>query len=218
MSRLSATAIAFLLVTACAPPAAHRQQAVTPPVAALADTARVRAHYLSGIAAFNAHDIDRFMTQFAPDVRMFTPTGWLHGHSAVRARFVETFAQFPKVRMVVDSLNVRAVSPDVVIVEFNWRVHPMGIGPAFHGVGTGVYARRGTEWVEVLEHETVTRTDPELQRPAPPADQLMTVIPQIETVVVNMMHSYRPDLVRSPASCHNYRTMKQRSQEFHRYA
>ena len=28
-------------------------------------------------------------------------------------------------------------------------------GPAFHGVGSGVYVRRGTDWVEVLEHETV---------------------------------------------------------------
>ncbi len=129
------------------------------------DTAEVRARYLEGIDAFNAHDLDAFMTQFAPDVHMYTPTGWLRGKQEVHERFASTFAQFPRVRMVVDSLQARAVGPGTVLVEFRWRVHPLGEGPAFHGVGSGVYVQRGGGWVEVLEHETVTRVDPELQPP-----------------------------------------------------
>lgn len=66
--------------------------------------------------------------------------------------------------MTIDSLRVRSVAPSVAVVDFQWMVHPMGAGPAFHGVGSGVYVQRDGEWVEVLEHETVTRTDPELQQ------------------------------------------------------
>jgi hypothetical protein len=39
---------------------------------------------------------------------------------------------------------------------------PDGQGPAFHGVGSGVYIRKNGKWSEVLEHETVTNTDKEL--------------------------------------------------------
>ncbi len=128
----------------------------------------VRALYLSGIEAFNAHDLDRFVEQFAEDIRMYTPTGWLDGKVAVRDRFAQTFQQFPTVRMEIEDLVVRPVASDAVLVDFRWRVHPRGAGPAFHGVGSGVYVRRSGRWVEVLEHETVVRTDPELM--APPAN------------------------------------------------
>jgi uncharacterized protein (TIGR02246 family) len=134
---------------------------------ARSDTAEVRAVYLAGIDAFNQHDLERFSTQFAPDIEMYTPTGWLRGAVAVRERFAQTFRQFPRVRMTIDSLQVRAVAPGAVLVDFRWRVYPMGQGPAYHGVGTGVYVRRDSQWREVLEHETVTRVDPELQGGAP---------------------------------------------------
>jgi uncharacterized protein (TIGR02246 family) len=125
----------------------------------------VRALYLSGIDAFNAHELERFMEQFADDIRMYTPTGWLTGKAAVRERFAQTFEQFPSVQMVIEDLQVRSVSPDAALVEFRWRVHPLGSGPAFEGVGSGVYVRRDGRWVEVLEHETIVRTDPELIPP-----------------------------------------------------
>ncbi len=131
------------------------------------DTAAVRAVYLAGIDAFNQHDLERFTTQFAPDIEMYTPTGWLRGAAPVRERFSQTFRQFPRVRMAIDSLQVRQVEPGTVLVDFRWRVYPMGEGPAYHGVGTGVYVRRDSQWREVLEHETVTRVDPELQREPP---------------------------------------------------
>ena len=119
----------------------------------------VRAFYLSGIEAFNAHDLGTFMHQFGDDIEMYTPTGWLRGKSAVRGRFAETFAQFPDVQMEVEDLRVRAVALEVATVDFAWRVYPMGAGPAFHGVGSGVYVLRDGRWEEILEHETVTRVD-----------------------------------------------------------
>lgn len=114
---------------------------------------------MTGIAAFNAHDLDGFMKQFADDVEMYTPTGWLRGHQSVRERFAQTFRQFPSVRMEVEELRVREVARGTVVTDFKWRVYPMGKGPAFHGVGSGVYVLRGGRWVEVLEHETVMKVD-----------------------------------------------------------
>ena len=125
----------------------------------------VRAFFTSGIEAFNAHELNRFMSQFGADIRMYTPTGWVNGYAAVRERFAETFEQFPDVRMEVDSLRVREVGPGVVVTEFVWRVYPTGSGPAFHGVGSGVYVLRGGDWEEVLEHETITFVDEPLRQP-----------------------------------------------------
>jgi hypothetical protein len=119
----------------------------------------VEAFFLSGIEAFNAHDLDRFMKQFAGDIEMYTPTGWLRSQAAVRERFASTFKQFASVRMEVEDLRVREVGPGSVVTDFKWRVYPGGRGPAFHGIGTGVYVLRNGGWVEVLEHETVTKVD-----------------------------------------------------------
>ena len=119
----------------------------------------VEAFFLTGIEAFNDHDLDRFMKQFADDIQMYTPTGWLRGRAAVRERFQSTFKQFQNVKMEVSDLFVREVAPGTVITDFKWKVYPMGGGPAFHGVGSGVYLMRDRQWVEVLEHETVTRVD-----------------------------------------------------------
>lgn len=122
----------------------------------------VHALFMRGIAAFNRHALDEFMAQFADDVIMYTPTGWLKGRGAVHARFVDTFRQFPEARMEIDSLEVRAIGSDAATVAFRWRTFPRGSGPAFHGVGSGVYVRRDGRWVETLEHETIVRVDPAL--------------------------------------------------------
>lgn len=119
----------------------------------------VETFFTSGIDAFNAHDLDGFMKQFAEDVEMYTPTGWLRGRDGVRQRFAETFRQFPSVRMELEDLRVREVARGVAVTDFRWRVYPMGRGPAFHGVGSGVYVLRGDRWEEVLEHETVVKVD-----------------------------------------------------------
>lgn len=125
----------------------------------------VKNFFMAGIAAFNAHDLEGFMKQFAEDVEMYTPTGWLRGHQSVRERFAQTFQQFPKVKMEIENLRVREVSPGTAVTDFNWRVYPMGAGPAFHGVGSGVYVQRNGRWVEVLEHETVVKVDEGLGPP-----------------------------------------------------
>ena len=127
----------------------------------------VAAYFHAGIEAFNRHDLERFTAQFADDVVMYTPTGWVRGRTAVVERFRGTFAQFPNVRMVIDSLEVRGANSNTTTVAFRWKVYPMGQGPAFHGVGSGVYVRRDGRWLEVLEHETVTRVDAELQQRSP---------------------------------------------------
>jgi uncharacterized protein (TIGR02246 family) len=123
----------------------------------------VEKFFMSGIEAFNAHDLDGFMKQFADDVEMYTPTGWLRGKETVRERFVTTFKQFPSVKMEIEDLRVREVSRAAVVVDFKWRTFPRGGGPAFHGVGSGVYVLRNRNWVEVLEHETVVQVDEALR-------------------------------------------------------
>ena len=119
----------------------------------------VEIFFLSGIAEFNAHNLDGFMKQFAADIEMYTPTGWLRGKETVRARFAQTFTQFPKVKMEIEDLRIRQVAKNSVVTDFRWRVYPMGAGPAFHGIGSGVYVLKGGRWVEVLEHETVVKVD-----------------------------------------------------------
>ena len=146
--------------------AAFLAAAVSPAAAQTPNTPHkhpVEIFFMSGISSFNAHDLDGFMKQFAADIEMYTPTGWLRGHESVRARFATTFTQFPSVRMEIENLRVREVAGGTVVTDFNWRVYPMGQGPAFHGVGTGVYINRNGKWVEVLEHETVVKTDEALR-------------------------------------------------------
>jgi uncharacterized protein (TIGR02246 family) len=127
----------------------------------------VEKFFMSGIEAFNAHDLDGFMKQFADDIEMYTPTGRLRGKEAVRERFVTTFRQFPSVKMEIEDLRVREVSPAAVVVDFKWRTFPKGVGPAFHGVGSGTYVSRNRKWVEVLEHETVVLVDEALRMSRP---------------------------------------------------
>ena len=148
--------IAVLLLVLCLSSCVSTSR---PPTNPSTDAATVEDFFRSGIEAFNSHDLELFLGQFGEDIEMYTPTGWLRGKNAVRERFASTFGQFPNVRMELESLKVRSVSQDTVVADFIWRVYPMGKGPAFHGVGSGVYVRRGISWEEVLEHETVTRVD-----------------------------------------------------------
>lgn len=148
--KLTLALAAMLMLTPASGVARTRKSSQTHPV---------ETFFMSGIAAFNAHDLDGFMKQFATDVEMYTPTGWVRGQGAVRQRFAQTFAQFPSARMEVEDLRAREVGRGTVVTEFSWRVYPLGRGPAFHGVGSGVYVRRGDQWVEVLEHETVVKVD-----------------------------------------------------------
>jgi uncharacterized protein (TIGR02246 family) len=126
----------------------------------------VETFFMEGIRAFNAHDLDEFMKQFADDLQMYAVDRgvWLRGKAAVRQRFVETFRQFPSARMEIEDLRVRSVARNVAVVDFKFRTYPLGTGPAFHGVGSGVYVLRRGRWVEVLEHESITSIDEGLRR------------------------------------------------------
>lgn len=127
----------------------------------------VAARYRAGIEAFNAHDLEAFLGQFAEDVDMYAHQGWLRGGGAVRARFTELFQRFPKLRMEVRRLQVRELTPQTAVVDFVAATYPMGGGPAYHTVGSGVYVLRAGRWVEVLEHETTTHADAPLPLPPP---------------------------------------------------
>lgn len=122
----------------------------------------VAARYMAGIDAFNAHDIEAFLGQFGEDIDIYSHQGWLRGAAAVRERFTGLFQHFPRMRMQVNRLQVRELSPQVAVVDFHASLFPEGSGPAYHTIGSGVYVLRGGKWVEVLEHETTTHADPPL--------------------------------------------------------
>lgn len=126
---------------------------------AAGDAEEVKRFFLDGIAAFNRHDIDAFLKQFDPELQMYATYEWMRDPAVIRERFRYTFANYPHVRMEIADLHARSVAPDVVTVDFRFRTYPKGSGPAFHGVGSGVYVRRNGAWSEVLEHETVTKID-----------------------------------------------------------
>jgi hypothetical protein len=123
------------------------------------DAAEVKQFFMQGIAAFNRHELDPFLRQFSPDLQMYAAYEWMRDPATTRERFRSTFERYPDVRMEIDDLRARSVAPGVVTVDFRFRTYPKGTGPAWHGVGSGVYVRQNGEWREVLEHETVTKMD-----------------------------------------------------------
>jgi ketosteroid isomerase-like protein len=48
--------------------------------------------------AYNAHDVERLMALFAPELEFFHDTGGLIGHDAVRTGFTRVFAGNPDIR------------------------------------------------------------------------------------------------------------------------
>jgi len=124
----------------------------------------VRTLYLSSIAAFNKRDLDLFLANFAPEIKMYGTDGNYFGKNALQKRFEDILQQFPNVRMEIPELNLGILSQDVVLVNFKWKVFPMGQGPAFSGIGSGVYIKKGDKWVEILEVETITDVDEALKQ------------------------------------------------------
>ena len=123
------------------------------------DAAEVHRFFMEGIAHFNHHDIEPFLTQFDEQISMFAVSSWLRGKAALRERFASTFAAFPKARMEITNLRARSAGRNVVTVDFEFHTYPRGTGPAYHGVGSGAYIRTKAGWREVLEHESVTKRD-----------------------------------------------------------
>ena len=124
----------------------------------------VRTLYLSSIEALNEGNLDLFLDNFAPEIKMYGTDGNYFGENALRKRFENVLQQFPNVRMEIPELNLEILSQEIVLVNFKWKVFPMGQGPAFSGIGSGVYMKNGNKWKEILEVETITDVDEALKQ------------------------------------------------------
>jgi len=124
----------------------------------------VKELYLSTIQAYNEGKLEVFLANFSEDIRMYGTDGIYQGKQALRDRFEGIFKQFPNAKMEIPELEVEVLSKENVLVNFKWELFPMGRGPAFRGVGSGVYTLRKGKWIEILEVETVTEVDKELMQ------------------------------------------------------
>ena len=124
----------------------------------------VRALYLSTIQSYNKGKLELFLDNFSEDIRMYGTDGNYVGKQALRNRFEAIFKQFPNSKMEIPELELEILSTENVLVNFTWELYPMGKGPAFRGVGSGLYTLRKGKWIEILEVETVTEVDKELMR------------------------------------------------------
>ncbi len=124
----------------------------------------VRELFLSSIEAFNERQLDLFLANFASDIRMFGTDGNYFGQAALRERFKTLFQQFPNMRMEIPELKLEILSEEVVLVNFQWKLYPMGQGPAFSGIGSGIYSFSDGQWIEILEVERTTDVDEALKQ------------------------------------------------------
>ncbi len=125
----------------------------------------VREVYLASIEGFNNGDLDAFLINFASNITMYGTDGTYEGHDALRERFQPLLEQFPEMKMDILKLTTEALAEEVVLVHFQWKLYPFGQGPAYEGIGSGVYTNQQGNWREILEVETVTHVDEALQRP-----------------------------------------------------
>ena len=124
----------------------------------------VKELYLSSIEAFNQGNTEVFLQNFDEDIKMYGTDGIYFGRDALRERFDGVFEQFPNVRMEILELDLEAISKSAILVNFKWKVYPMGQGPAYSGLGSGIYVYKENKWTEILEAESVTEIDKELRR------------------------------------------------------
>lgn len=128
------------------------------------DNHPVRALYLSSIEAFNEGNLELFASNFAPEVKMYGTDGNYFGNSVLKERFEILFKQFPNMKMEIPSLKLEILSKEVVLVNFKWKLYPMGQGPTYSGIGSGIYKYQDGRWIEILEVEKITHVDEELKQ------------------------------------------------------
>ena len=124
----------------------------------------VRELFISSIEAFNERNLELFLSNFASEIRMFGTDGNYFGQSALRERFGILFKQFPNMKMEIPELKLDILSREVVLVNFQWKLYPMGQGPAFSGIGSGIYKFEDGQWKEILEVERTTEVDEALRQ------------------------------------------------------
>ncbi len=120
--------------------------------------------YLYSIEAFNQGNLELFLANFAQEIKMYGTDGTYFGHDVLRKRFEDVFKRFPNMKMEIPELKSEVLSKEVIMVNFKWKLYPMGQGPAYSGIGSGIYKYQNGEWKEVLEVETVTDVDEALKR------------------------------------------------------
>lgn len=120
--------------------------------------------FLSSIDAFNNGDLELFLSNFATEIRMYGTDGIYEGKDSLRERFKTIFEQFPNKKMDITELKLTVLSGDIVLVHFKWQLYPMGKGPSYRGIGSGVYVLYEDTWKEILEAETVTEVDEALMQ------------------------------------------------------
>jgi len=123
----------------------------------------VKELFLSSIEAFNERNLELFLANFSPEIKMYGTDGRYFGLSSLQERFGILFKQFPDMKMEIPELKTEVLSKEVVLVNFKWKLYPMGQGPAFSGIGSGVYKYLDGKWIEILEVETTTHVDKELE-------------------------------------------------------
>ena len=128
------------------------------------DSHPVEELYMSSIEAFNQGNPDLFLKNFDSDIKMYGTDGLYFGIDALSERFDDVFKQFPDVRMEILEFDLEMLSDEVVLVNFKWKVYPMGQGPAYGGLGSGIYLYKENRWTEILEAERVTEIDEALTR------------------------------------------------------
>jgi len=130
----------------------------------IADNHPVKELFLSSIEAFNQGKLELFVDNFASDIKMYGTDGNYFGQDLLKDRFEVLFKQFPDMKMEIPELTLKILSNEVVMVNFRWKLYPMGQGPAYWGIGTGIYQKLDNNWKEILEVETTTKVDEALKQ------------------------------------------------------
>lgn len=98
------------------------------------DSAVIVAVVQEQVDAYNAHDIDRFLACYAPDVTITDGTGIVlyQGHEAIRAGYGPLFAQNPEMRVEIRARIV--VGAWVVDEEHVTGLSAPGMPPEVHAI------------------------------------------------------------------------------------
>ena len=155
-------ALSMVLLLANLSCKAHKS--IETPLSANEQNHPVRALFLSSIDEFNNKNLSAFLENFAPDIKMYGTDGTYFGQEALHQRFEVLIRQYPNMKMDIPQLDLEILSEEVVLVNFKWKVYPMGQGPAFTGIGSGIYTYTENQWIEILEVETITHVDDALKQ------------------------------------------------------
>jgi uncharacterized protein (TIGR02246 family) len=117
-------------------------------------TAAARALLARGAAAWNAGDLDGFMSDYTPGATFVTSRGLVRGVAAIRERYAARFA--PGARrdsLRFEQLTVHPLAPDLVHVVA-WYVLETGGRETARGPTSLVLVRQGGRWRIAHDHSS----------------------------------------------------------------